>query len=81
MQSFLPIQTMNLALLTVCPEAIIETVQHGPITVHDQGRAVAILISAEHFRDLLNRIDDLELASVIHSRRREIGFPVEIDEL
>lgn len=82
MKSFLPIQSTSLLQLTVCPETIIETAQFGPISVQDhQGQAIAILISAKHFKDLLDRIDDLELACVVQARRGEIGRPIEIDEI
>ncbi|WP_064117433.1 hypothetical protein [Pseudomonas fluorescens] len=81
MPPFLPVETINFAQLADKLEAIIQSSRFGPIAVQNQDQTVAYLISAPLYEDLLNTLDDLELASVVHSRREEVGLPHEIDEL
>lgn len=81
MPPFLPVETINFPQLADKLEAIIQSSQFGSIAVQNQDQTVAYLISAPLYEDLLNTLDDLELASVVHSRREEVGLPHEIDEL
>jgi antitoxin StbD len=81
MPPLLPVETIDIAQLADKLEAIIQSSRFGPIAVQNHDQAVAYLISAPLYEDLLNTLDDLELASVVHSRREEVGLPHEIDDL
>ncbi len=63
------------------PTAVIAAAGGFPVAVLNRNRPAAYLVPATAWEELLDRLDDLELAEIVRARAGEIGIPVDIDDL
>jgi len=63
--------------------ASIAALKKDPIAVieHGEGLPVAYLIPAASFERLLGKLEDVELAALVRSRRRERKIKITLDDL
>jgi len=62
-------------------DAVIEDVKYEPVALQKHSQVLAVLLSASLYEAIIERLDDQYLALIIHSRRNEIGKPIELDQL
>lgn len=63
------------------PSAVIEAAGGFPVAVLNRNVPAAYLVPAKAWEDLLDRIDDLELAELVRARAGEAVIEVSIDDL
>lgn len=63
------------------PSAVIGAMDDDAVAVLVHNKPSAYLISAKAYEQLLERLDDLELAEVVRSRATEKRVKVTVDEL
>ena len=60
------------------PAGVLATVGEEAVAIFDDDKPAAYLISAQAFEDLLERLDDAELASVVRQRQPELDRAVDV---
>ena len=63
------------------PTAVMSDAQGEPVAVLNHNRVMAYLVPPRTYEAMLERLDDLDLIEIIKSRAREVGVPVNIDDL
>lgn len=63
------------------PSAAIAAAEGFPIAILNRNSPAAYLVPAEAWEEILERLDDMELAEIVRSRANEKGIKVNIDEL
>ena len=63
------------------PTAVIAAAGGFPVAVLNRNTPAAYLVPAAAWEELLDRLDDLELAEIVRSRAGEVGIPVDIADL
>lgn len=63
------------------PSAVIEAADGFPVAVLNRNTPSAYLIPAKAWEELVDRLEDIELAALVHSRADEVPVEVSIDEL
>ena len=63
------------------PSAVIEAAAGFPVAVLNRNTPAAYLVPAAAWEELMDHLDDLELARIVRSREGEIGIAVDIDDL
>jgi antitoxin StbD len=63
------------------PSAVIEAAEGFPVAVLNRNTPSAYLIPAKAWEDLVNRLEDLELAALVRARSGERPVEVALDEL
>ncbi len=63
------------------PSAAIEAAEGFPVAILNRNTPAAYLVPAQAWEEILERLDDMELAEIIRSRADEIGIPVKIEDL
>lgn len=63
------------------PSAVINATDQDAVAVLIHNKPSAYLVSAEAYEQLLERLDDLELAETVRSRSNEPHIEVQLDEL
>ncbi|MBK1631217.1 prevent-host-death protein [Thiohalocapsa halophila] len=59
------------------PAAVLATAGEEAVATLDEDKPAAYLISAQAFEELLERLDDAELADTVRQRHWEIGQAVD----
>lgn len=73
--------TVSIDELKRDPDAVIGAAGAEPVAVLVHGEAVAYLVPAATYRNLIERLDDLELVERVRSRAGERRIMVELDKL
>ncbi|ASV88180.1 antitoxin, type II toxin-antitoxin system family protein (plasmid) [Ochrobactrum quorumnocens] len=63
------------------PSAVMEKAHGETVAVLNHNRIMAYMVPAELYEQMLERLDDLQLADVVLQRASEKGEPVNLDEL
>lgn len=63
------------------PSAVIEAAGGFPVAVLNRNTPAAYLVPAKAWEELMDRLEDLELAEIVRQRSAEVGIPVNIDDL
>ena len=63
------------------PSAVIAAADGFPVAILNRNTPAAYLIPAAAWEELMERLDDLELAAIVRARASEVGIPVNIDDL
>lgn len=63
------------------PSAVIAAADGFPVAILNRNTPAAYLVPAAAWEELMERLDDLELAAIVRSRANEVGIPVDIDDL
>jgi antitoxin StbD len=61
--------------------AVLRDTQAGPVAVVDNNRIRAYLVSADLYEAMLDRLDDVYLATLIRARNQETGEPISLEDL
>ena len=61
--------------------ATMREAQTGPIAVLKDNQIKAYLVSADSYETMLARLDDSELAALIHARKQETAEATSLDDL
>ena len=63
------------------PSAVIAAADGFPVAILNRNSPAAYLVPAAAWEELMERLDDLELAAIVRARANEVGIPVNIDDL
>ena len=63
------------------PSAVIAAADGFPIAILNRNTPVAYLVPADAWEEMLERLDDMELAEIIRSRADEEEIEVNIEDL
>jgi antitoxin StbD len=63
------------------PSAVIAAADGFPVAILNRNTPAAYLVPAAAWEELMERLDDLELAAIVRARAGEVGIPVNIDDL
>jgi antitoxin StbD len=63
------------------PSEIIEAAEGAPVAILNHNRPTAYLVPAATFESLMERLEDLELAALVHERADEPSVQVSLDDL
>lgn len=63
------------------PSAIIEEAEGAPVVILNHNRPSAYIIPADTFEAMLEKMDDLTIAEIIRTRKKEKTVKVSLDEL
>jgi len=63
------------------PSAVIEAAGGFPVAVLNRNTPAAYLVPAKAWEELMERLEDLELAEIVRQRQGEVCIPVNIDDL
>ncbi|CAI8726356.1 MULTISPECIES: type II toxin-antitoxin system Phd/YefM family antitoxin [Pseudomonas] len=81
MQRFPPVKMISVEAFKENFDAVIKDVKYEPVVLQKHSQVLAVLLSASLYEAVIERLDDQYLALIIHSRRNEIGKPIELDQL
>lgn len=81
MEQLLADTSISISELKKNPRAAIEAAEGFPVAVLNRNRPSAYLIPAKAWADLLERLDDIQLAEVIRGRSDETPIDVELADL
>lgn len=73
--------TVSITELRRNPGAIIEEAGTSPVAVLNHNRATAYLVPAETFETMMEKLEDLDLAELVRTRRGGKTLKVSLDEL
>jgi len=63
------------------PSAVIAAADGFPVAILNRNTPAAYLVPAAAWEELMDRLEDIELAAIVRARADEIGIPVNIDDL
>ena len=63
------------------PSAVIAAADGFPVAILNRNTPAAYLVPAAAWEELMDRLDDIELAAIVRARSDEVGIPVDIDDL
>lgn len=63
------------------PSAVIEAAGGFPVAVLNRNTPAAYLVPAKAWEELMDRLEDVELARIVRGRENEIPFDVDIEDL
>jgi antitoxin StbD len=63
------------------PSAVIEAAEGAPVAVLNRNTPAAYLVPAKTWEELMDRLDDIELAEIVRSRSGEERIPVRLEDL
>ena len=81
MESILADNSISITELKRNPSAVIEAADGESVAVLVHNKPSAYLVPAATYARLLNRLEDLEMAELVHSRAKERRVKVTLDEL
>ncbi|VVN75696.1 type II toxin-antitoxin system Phd/YefM family antitoxin [Pseudomonas fluorescens] len=81
MQNVLADMAVSVSELKKNPSAVLSGALGGPVAVLNHNRVMGYMVPADVFERMVERLDDLELAEIIRSRRHETPIPVTLDDL
>lgn len=63
------------------PSAVIEAAEGAPVAVLNRNTPAAYLVPAKAWEELLDRLEDIELAEIVRARAGQEEIEVSIDDL
>ena len=63
------------------PSAAIAAAEGFPLAILNRNAPAAYLVPAEAWEEIMELLDDLDLAEIVRARSNEEGIPVNIDDL
>lgn len=63
------------------PSAIIEHAEGFPVAILNHNKPAAYLVPADAFEALMDKLEDVELASLVKQREKQREIKVSLDEL
>jgi antitoxin StbD len=63
------------------PSAVIEAAGGFPVAVLNRNTPAAYLVPAKAWEELMDRLEDIELARIVKERENEIAYDVDIEDL
>lgn len=63
------------------PSAVIAAAGGFPVAILNRNTPQAYLVPAAAWEELMDRLEDIELAAIVRERENEVGIPVNIDDL
>ena len=63
------------------PSAVIAAAAGFPVAILNRNIPAAYLVPATAWEELMDRLEDIELAEIVRSRSGEVGIRVNIDDL
>lgn len=72
---------VSISDLKTNPSAVIAAADGFPVAILYRNTPAAYLVPAAAWEELMERLDDLELAAIVRARAGEVGIPVNIDDL
>jgi antitoxin StbD len=63
------------------PSAVIEAAEGAPVAVLNRNTPAAYLIPARTWEELMDRLEDIELAEIVRARSGEERIPVLLEDL
>lgn len=81
MEQLLADTSISISELKKNPSAAIDAADGFPIAVLNRNRPSAYLVPAKAWAELLERLDDIQLAEVIRGREGETPVAVELSDL
>jgi len=63
------------------PTAVIEAAEGFPVAVLNRNRPAAYLVPAKAWEELMDRLEDLELAEIVRARAGEARLKVLLEDL
>ncbi|MDB6141613.1 MAG: prevent-host-death family protein [Pseudomonas sp.] len=81
MQSVLADMAVSVSELKRNPSAVLSGAHGGPVAVLNHNRVMGYMVPADVFEAMMERLDDMDLAELVRSRRNEIPVPVSLDDL
>lgn len=81
MEHILSDASISISELKRNPTAVINAADGEPVAVLVHNKPSAYLVPAATYRRLLERLEDLELAELVHARTKERKIKVTLDEL
>jgi antitoxin StbD len=80
MQNFLADVAVSVSELKKNPSAVLKGAHGLPVAVLNHNRVMGYMVPTEVF-EAMERLDDLDLAELIESRRHEVPVSVNLDDL
>lgn len=74
-------KSVSISTLKVNPSAAIEAAGDEPVAVLNRNSAAAYLVPAKTWEELIDRLEDLELAEIARERANEKPIPVNLADL
>ncbi|VVN14395.1 Antitoxin YafN [Pseudomonas fluorescens] len=81
MQNVLADMAVSVSELKKNPSAVLSGAHGGPVAVLNHNRVMGYMVPADVFEAMMERLDDLELAEIIRSRKHEKPVPVNLNDL
>ena len=72
---------VSISALKKNPSAVIAAAEGFPVAVLNRNTPAAYLVPAKAWEELMDRLEDLELAEIVRARANEVAVPVNIDDL
>lgn len=74
-------KSVSISALKVNPSAAIDAAGDEPVAVLNRNSATAYLVPAKVWEELMERLEDLELAEIARERANEKPVPVSLADL
>lgn len=81
MQNVLADMAVSVSELKKNPSAVLSGAHGGPVAVLNHNRVMGYMVPADVFEAMMERLDDLELAEIIRSRKHEKPVSVNLNDL
>lgn len=81
MQNILADMAVSVSELKKNPSAVLSGSHGGAVAVLNHNRVMGYMVPADVFEAMMERLDDLELAEIVRSRRHETPVSVNLDDL
>lgn len=81
LEPILASKSVSISALKVSPTAAIEAAGGEPVAVLNRNSAAAYLVPAKAWEELMDRLEDLELAEIARERADEKPVPVNLADL
>jgi antitoxin StbD len=63
------------------PSAVIEAAGGFPVAILNRNTPAAYLVPAKAWEELIDRLEDIELAEIVRARAGEVGIKVNLEDL
>lgn len=81
MQRILSEVAVSISEVKKSPSRVLADAAGVPVAILDHNRVMAYLVPAEHYEQMLERMDDCELAAMVNARAAEESTPVHLEDL
>jgi antitoxin StbD len=81
MSDLLAATGISISELKKNPSAAIAAAEGFPVAVLNHNKPAAYLVPAKAWEELMDRLEDIELAEIVRARANEKSIPVSLDDL